>query len=129
MSNEIEQITEVLRRYESCVNAGDHDGLGKLYHEDAILFPDRFDTFQGVGNITGFYQFAFSMLKLELTFNIDPQNIVIENDLAYATTDSTGTRFIKETGDSVPEINRELWVFSKIDNEWMIARYCFNKSE
>ncbi len=123
------QIVDVLRSYESFVNEGNAEGLGGLYTQDAVLLPDRFDVFEGSDAVTGFYAFAFSALALELEFEIDPDDIVISGDTAYAVTTSTGTRTIRETGQTVPEINRELWVFEQVDGDWMIARYAFNKSE
>ena len=123
------KITEVLKSYESFVNAGNAEGLGALYTDDAVLLPDRFDAFEGAEAITGFYAFAFSALTLELEFQIDPDDIVVDGDTAYATTSSTGTRFIREANQTVPEINRELWVFEMLEGEWKIARYAFNKSE
>ncbi|MEO0341834.1 MAG: nuclear transport factor 2 family protein [Pseudomonadota bacterium] len=127
--SDVEKITEVLRNYESFVNDGDANGLGGLYTQDSILLPDRFDAFTGQENITGFYAFAFSALSLELLFTINADEIIVSGDTAYATTTSTGTRMIKETGQTVPEINRELWVFEKVGEDWKIARYAFNKSE
>ena len=129
MTDDIGQITELLRKYEASANDSDSAALGQLYCNDAVFLPDRFDAFEGAESIEGFYAFAFSMLTLQLDFDIDPSRIVVSGDVAYATTTSTGTRFIKEANETVPEINRELWVFRKTDGEWKIARYCFNKSE
>lgn len=125
----LNQIVDVLRSYESFVNEGNAVGLGGLYTQDAVLLPDRFDVFEGSDAITGFYAFAFSALALDLEFEIDPDDIIVSGDTAYAVTTSTGTRTIRETNQTVPEINRELWVFEQIDGDWMIARYAFNKSE
>ncbi|MEO0792822.1 MAG: SgcJ/EcaC family oxidoreductase [Pseudomonadota bacterium] len=122
-------ITNVLKSYEEFVNESDAEGLGSLYTEDAILLPDRFDRFAGQEAITGFYAFAFSALTINLEFTINTDEIIVAGDTAYATTTSTGTRFIKEANQTVPEINRELWVFEKVDGVWKIARYAFNKSE
>ncbi|MGD1887025.1 MAG: YybH family protein [Cohaesibacteraceae bacterium] len=123
------QITELLRSYERHVNEGNAQGVGALYTEDAVFFPDRFEPFEGTEAITGFYSFAFSALSLDLEFAIDPDDIVVAGDTAYATTTSSGTRLFIESDQSVPEVNRELWVFEKVDGDWMIARYAFNKSE
>lgn len=129
MNNDVEKIVELLQSYERLANNSDAAGLGDLYATDAILLPDRFGVFEGNDSIAGFYELAFSMLTLDLTFTIDPANIVVSGDMAYGTTNSTGTRFIKQAGETVPEINRELWVFNKVSGDWKIARYCFNKSE
>lgn len=126
---DVGEIVDVLRSYESFVNEGDAEGLGGLYTQDAVLLPDRFDVFEGSDAITGFYAFAFSALALELEFQIDPDDIIVSGDTAYAVTTSTGTRTIRETDQTVPEINRELWVFEQVGGDWMITRYAFNKSE
>lgn len=128
MAQDKSEITAVLRSYESYVNDSNHEGLGSIYADDSILIPEGFDMFVGNEAITGFYAFAFSALTLNLEFNIDPDDIVIAGDVAYVTTDSTGTRLYKETNETVPEINRELWVFNRVDGTWKIARYCFNKT-
>ncbi len=123
------QIAEVLRNYERFVNESNAVALGDLYSEASILLPDRFQAFNGAEAIGGFYAFAFRALTLDLEFAIDPADIVVAGDVAYATTSSTGTRLIKETGQTAPEINRELWVFERVEGDWKIARYAFNKSE
>lgn len=129
MTDDTGRIIELLRKYEASANDSDSAALGRLYCDDAVLLPDRFNVFEGAESIEGFYAFAFSMLTLHLNFDIDPNRIVVDGDVAYATTTSTGTRFIKEANETVSEINRELWVFRKAADEWKIARYCFNKSE
>ncbi|MEL6296418.1 MAG: nuclear transport factor 2 family protein [Pseudomonadota bacterium] len=127
--NDTDTIIHVLRSYQSYVNQSDATGLGSLYTDDAVFFPDRFDAFEGKEAITGFYAFAFSALTINLEFAIDPHDIVVSGGKAYATTTSTGTRLIKASNQTVPEINRELWVFERIEGVWKIARYAFNKSE
>lgn len=128
MTDDTQKITDLLQNYETFCNAGEYSKVGALYDTDAILLPDRFDVFEGVESITGFYQFAFSMLELDITFTIDAKNILVAGDFAYATTHSAGTRYLKESKETVPEINRELWIFRRVDADWKIARYCFNKS-
>ncbi|MEO1657692.1 MAG: DUF4440 domain-containing protein [Pseudomonadota bacterium] len=128
-SDDVQSIVRVLENYEQFVNAGDAQRVGGLYASDAILLPDRFDAFEGAENITGFYAFAFDALSLDIEFAIDPADIIVSGDVAYATTTSAGTRYIKEADQTVPEINRELWVFEEIDGEWKIVRYCFNQRQ
>ncbi|MEO1379233.1 MAG: nuclear transport factor 2 family protein [Pseudomonadota bacterium] len=127
--SDVEKITDVLRSYESFVNESNPEGVGALYTEDAIFMPDRFGVFEGSEAITEFYGFVFNALTLNLDFTINAEDIVVTGSTAYAVTSSTGTRLIKESNQTVPEINRELWVFENVDDEWKIARYAPNKSE
>jgi ketosteroid isomerase-like protein len=57
------------------------------------------------------------------------EEIQVEGNMAFAVTSSKGTTLIKATGDTIPEANRELFVFDKVNGEWKIARYMFNKTE
>ena len=69
----------------------------------------------------------FSQIKLSIVFSID--EIEIHGDLAFARTISRGTTDVLAAGVTVPEENRELFVFEKTDGDWKIARYMFNKTK
>lgn len=56
-----------------------------------------------------------------LPLNKDEQSIV-EGNMAFVVTSSKGTTLIHTTGDTIPEANRELFVFEKVNNAWKIAR-------
>jgi hypothetical protein len=70
---------------------------------------------------------VFSQIQLNIEFYIE--EIEIEGKMAYAVTSSKGTVKIHANGLVVPEENRELFVFEKINENWKIARYMFNKTE
>ncbi len=126
MNEEKQKLIAVLDQYKKSTNTADAKLAASLYTEDAIMIPAGFPTNVGNEAIFNFYSNVFSLLQLTLEFEIDQENILIEGDVAYATTSSIGTRLMRETGETVPEINRELWIFRKIDSEWKIARYMFN---
>ena len=73
------------------------------------------------------YEFVFSQIQLNIKFHIE--EIVVEGDMAFATTSSKGTVKVHANGFEGPEANRELFVFEKVDGDWKIARYMFNKTE
>ena len=79
----------------------------------------------GSENIKGAYEFVFSNIQLTIEFFID--EIVVNEDYAFARTTSKGTTLIRASGATVPEENRELFVFERESDEWKIARYMFNK--
>ena len=78
----------------------------------------------GSEDILKSYEFIFSQIQLNIEFYID--EIVVNGDFAFATTSSKGTTLIHANGQTVPEENRELFVFEKIDGTWKIARYIFS---
>ena len=83
----------------------------------------------GIGseNILKSYEFVFSQIQLNIEFFIE--EIEVEGNMAFAVTSSKGTVKIHANGVEAPEANRELFVFEKVDGEWKIARYMFNKTE
>lgn len=81
----------------------------------------------GQENILKSYEFIFTQIQLNIEFYID--EIAVEGDFAFAVTSSKGTTLIHATGDTIPEANRELFVFEKVNGDWKIARYMFNKTE
>ncbi|WP_425236345.1 YybH family protein [Ulvibacterium sp.] len=126
MSQEKQQIIDILQQYQKSTNTADAGLAASLYKEDAIMIPANFPTNFGKEAIFRFYDYAFSLLQLTLEFDIKEDQIQVNGDFAYATTTSVGTRLIRETGVVVPEDNRELWLFEHIMGEWKIAGYMFN---
>ena len=124
--NEKQEIITVLNVYKQSTNTADAKLAASLYKDDAIMIPANFPSNVGKEAIFGFYDYAFSLLQLTLEFDIHEDQIVVNGDFAYATTTSVGTRLIRETGDIIPEDNRELWLFERMDGKWKIARYMFN---
>lgn len=68
----------------------------------------------------------FSQIQLNIDFFIE--EIEEEGNIAFATTISKGTVKIHANGAEAPEANRELFVFEKVEGNWKIARYMFNKT-
>ena len=128
MNQARQEIGSLLRRYQEAANASDAEALRALYTEDAVLLPGGFPTAVGDEAIKDFYSYVFSMLSINIEIDIQPGQILVQGDLAFATTSSTGTRTITATQETVPENNRELWVLRSIQGTWRISRYMFNKS-
>ncbi len=124
---EKERIESLLNDYKKSLNTSDANLAQSLYTKDGIFMPTEAPSAIGSENIVKSYEYIFSQIQLNIEFYIE--EIVVENDLAFATTSSMGTTLIHATGDTIPEANRELFVFEKINGDWKIARYMFNKTE
>ena len=122
-----EQIQNLLMNYQEALNTSDANKAVSLYTKDGIFMPSGAPSATGTENIKGSYEFVFSNIQLNIEFNIE--EIVIENNVAFAITTSKGSTLIHATGETVPEENRELFVFEKENCEWKIARYMFNKTK
>ncbi|MCB0847094.1 MAG: nuclear transport factor 2 family protein [Bacteroidetes bacterium] len=124
---EKEKIENLLGEYKNSLNTSDAKLAQSLYSKDGVFMPSGAPSAIGTDNILKSYEFIFSQIQLNIEFYID--EILVEGDIAFATTSSKGTTLIHATGETVPEENRELFVFEKVGSEWKIARYMFNKTK
>ncbi len=121
-----DEIQTVLDRYEKALNASDVDAVIELYAADGVFMPASAPTAVGAESVRAAYQHVFTMIKLNIAFTVD--EIVADGSIAFARTGSKGSVTILAEDMTVPEENRELFVFQKQDGVWKIARYMFNKT-
>ena len=124
-TNDQNAIKELLFAYRDALNASSTDQVIPLYTTDGVFMPTGFPTSVGSEQVRQAYDGVFSMIKLNIEFFIDEVQVV--GDHAFARTTSRGTTLIHATGATVPEENRELFVFARTASGWRIARYMFNK--
>ena len=121
------QIEKLLLVYQKSLNTSDAKLAQSLYTKDGVFMPTEAPSGIGAEGILKSYEFVFSQIQLNIEFFIE--EIVVEGNMAFAVTSSKGTVKIHANGIEAPEANRELFVFEKVDEEWKIARYMFNKTE
>lgn len=124
---EKKKIEELLKIYQKSLNTSDANLAQSLYTKDGIFMPTEAPSGIGSEGILKSYEFVFSQIQLTIEFFIE--EIEVEGNMAFAVTSSKGTVKIHANGIEAPEANRELFVFEKVDGEWKIARYMFNKTE
>jgi len=124
---EKQKIEALLSEYEKSLNTSDAKLTQSLYTKDGIFMPTEGPSGIGSEGILKSYEYVFSQIQLNIEFFIE--EIQVEGNMAFAVTSSKGTTLIHATGDTIPEANRELFVFEKVNDEWKIARYMFNKTE
>lgn len=129
--NTMEQTTEksaiekLLFSYRDALNASDVNKVLPLYTNDGVFMPSNAPSAIGQEQVKASYEFVFKTIQLKIEFFID--EIQINGDFAFARTTSKGTTLIHANGQTVPEENRELFVLQKVNGQWKIARYMFNK--
>ena len=121
------KIEELLSVYKISLNTSDAKLAQSLYTKDGVFMPSEAPSGNGLENILKSYEYVFSQIQLNVEFFIE--EIEVEGNMAFAVTSSKGTVKILANGVEVPEANRELFVFEKVNAEWKIARYMFNKTE
>lgn len=127
IKEEKQKIVDLLSEYKKSLNTSDAKLAQSLYTKDGIFMPTEAPSGIGSVGILKSYEFVFSQIQLNIEFFIE--EIEVEGNMAYAVTSSKGTVKILTNGIEMPEANRELFVFEKVDGEWKIARYMFNKTE
>ncbi len=121
------EIEKLLTDYKETLNTSNAEKATSLYAKDGIFMPSGAPSAIGKEQIKGAYDFVFSQIQLTIEFYIE--EITVENSFAYAVTSSKGSTLIHATGKTVPEENRELFVFENENGIWKIARYMFNKTK
>lgn len=124
---EKEKLEALLAAYEKSLNTSDAKLAQSLYTKDGIFMPTEAPSGIGSEGILKSYEYVFSQIQLNIKFFIE--EIQVEGNMAFAVTSSKGTTLIRATNTTIPEANRELFVFEKVGEEWKIARYMFNKTE
>lgn len=124
---EKEKIEALLAEYEKSLNTSDAQLAQSLYTKDGIFMPTEAPSGIGSEGILKSYEYVFSQIQLNIKFFIE--EIQVEGNMAFAVTSSKGTTLIRATNNTIPEANRELFVFEKVGEVWKIARYMFNKTE
>ena len=127
IKEEKQEIEALLGEYKKSLNTSDAKLAQSLYTKDGIFMPTEAPSGVGLEGILKSYEYVFSQIQLNIEFFIE--EIEVEGNMAFAVTSSKGTVKIHANGIEAPEANRELFVFEKVDGEWKIARYMFNKTE
>jgi len=122
-----QEIEAVLMTYKEALNASDAGKATSLYTKDGIFMPLGAPSAIGSEKIKGAYEFVFSNIQLNIEFYIE--EITVENKFAFAVTSSKGSTLIHATKETIPEENRELFIFENEKGVWKIARYMFNKTK
>lgn len=122
-----QDIEKLLMEYKETLNTSNAEKATSLYAKDGVFMPSGAPSAIGKEQIKAAYDFVFSQIRLSIEFYIE--EISIENNFAFAVTSSKGSTLIHATGNTVPEENRELFVFENENGTWKIARYMFNKTK
>ncbi|KAF2158834.1 hypothetical protein M409DRAFT_30706 [Zasmidium cellare ATCC 36951] len=124
MSTEESQIRSTLNSYRTHLVASNAAGCAALYTTDGATMAQNFETQVGKDSIEKWYKLCFSMIALDVEFEIR-EVVVASAEYAFARTTSAGMQRKLASGESTRESNQELFVMQKVGGEWKIARYCF----
>jgi uncharacterized protein (TIGR02246 family) len=126
-STEKSAIEKLIFSYQDALNASDVSAIIELYAKNGVLMPHSAPTADGAGQVKDTYQYVVDNFTYTLQFSII--EIEVSGNYAFARSNSKGTVKTKASGQTVPDENRELFVFEKVEGKWKIARYMYNKSK
>lgn len=118
----IDLITSI---YRDALASGDSEAIKNTFTVNGAVMPPSSATYRGSNNIKENYDNIFKNVSLDLQFNID--EVIIEGDYGFVRSTSDGLAKINATGESFTEVNRELFIVHKENNNWKIAFYMYNK--
>jgi uncharacterized protein (TIGR02246 family) len=119
-------IEKVLKRYEQSLNAGDVDGVARLYTDDAVLLAPGAPSAVGINAVRAAYTGLFQTIDFDLSFDIAEVQVV-SPDWAFLRSTSHGVVTILANGARIPSSNQELFVLHRSrGGSWKIARYSFS---
>jgi uncharacterized protein (TIGR02246 family) len=120
-------IENVLKSYEQALNAGDVEGVVRLYTDDAVLLAPGAPSAVGINAVRAAYTGIFQAIDIDLTFDIAEVNVV-SSDWAFLRSSSHGVATVLANGAQAPSSNQELFVLHKGHGRWKIARYSFSST-
>lgn len=126
MNNDTHEIQDVLDRYATALRTADASLAASVYAESGVFYPYNLPTATGPDELLTSYSAIFNTIKLDVAFTV--HEIVVDGELAFATTTSSGTVTVLADQSSSAEHNREVFVFVRTNGEWKIGRYMFNKA-
>lgn len=121
------EIEKLIFAYRDALNASDANKVVSLYTSQGVLLANAAPTAEGAEQVKGTYQYVFDNYKYNLEFTII--EIIVNGNYAFARSTSKGSFIIKASGQTVADENRELFVFEKVNGNWKIARYMYNKAK
>ncbi|OJJ19862.1 hypothetical protein BKI52_15385 [marine bacterium AO1-C] len=120
-------LQSLIKSYETALNTSDVQLAVNSFTDDGVLMQPGVPTFTGSASLVGAYEFAYAQFNFNITLTIS--EIVVDGDLAYVITSSSGTSTDLGTNETIAVANRELFVCKKVDGVWKIARYMFNQPQ
>lgn len=116
-------IQDLIKTYETALNANDLERILGLYGSDPVFMPQHAPALIGRAAVRAGYEQVFATLKLDIRFEV--YEVEEAGDWAWARTSSAGRTRILAADVEVAEGNNELFVFRREQGEWRIHRYLF----
>ena len=119
-------IEQLIFKYRDAFNAADTSAIVTLYAPNGVLMPNNAPSATGAAELTKSFNSLLKNFQISIEYFIDEINGT--EDYAFARTNSKVNTLINANGERVFLVNKELFVFIKLNSEWKIAQYIFNNT-
>ena len=118
-------VRSLIARTAAANNAGDVEEWVSLFDEEAIYMPPGGPAVSGEAELRRVAQSGFSAWKSAI--EIEPEEVIVSGDWAFARTRVTGSVVPRAGGDAVAIDNKQIVVYRRgTDGRWRIARQITN---
>ena len=124
-ASEQASIEEVLRTYETALNASNVDTVLTVFAPDGVFMAPNSPSRVGADAIRAAYNGIFQAITFDTELTVE-EVVQVAPNWAFVRTSSNGHVTVNAIKQRVPDANHELFIFQKGDNDaWKIARYSF----
>jgi uncharacterized protein (TIGR02246 family) len=118
-------IEEVLKTYETALNASETDTVLTVFAPDAVFMAPNSPSTVGADAIRAAYNGIFQTITFDTELTVE-EVVQVAPNWAFVRTSSNGHVTVNAIKQRVPDANHELFIFQKGDGgAWKIARYSF----
>ena len=125
-SADTDAIVGPIRAYFSALNAGDLEALLALFTEMAAVVPNEAEAAVGIEAVRALYEHRFGLIEYQRELQLD--EVFSDGDVAVVRCHTTGSFTSKIDGERTVSISRELFALERIDGQWKIRSYLFNRT-
>jgi uncharacterized protein (TIGR02246 family) len=120
-------VETVVNNYFAALNASDASKVVSYFTTNGVLLAPGAPTATGSEQLKGTFQYVFDNFKYTLKVTIG--EVTLAGNYAFVSSTSKGSYVIKSNNQTVEDEFRETFILKKVNGDWMIARYMYNKSK
>jgi len=94
---------------------------------DGVLLAPSAPTATGAEQLKGTFKYVFDNFTYTLAVTI--AEVTVQGNYAFVASTSKGSFVIKSSNQKIEDDFRETFILQKINGQWKIAHYMYNKSK
>jgi len=119
-------VAAPVEAYIAGLNAHDLDGVINSFTDDVAVMPPEAETVVGLAAARAEYIHRFTMFDYGRVLHVDEW--FADGDVAVVRCHTTGLLTVKATGVVLEVVARELFGLQRVDGQWKIRCYMFNRT-